>query len=148
MDKMETIGPRPARIGLTVLDAFLGVTAVLGGLGLLSRMPLFSPPLDMLEGSPFDSYVIPGLALLVLLGGGGLLAAGLLARQAPWGITVSGLLGAMIIVFEAVELVVIGFTGLLAFYVVLGLAILALTAWLWLAARTTAAAPLPKRQSA
>lgn len=148
MSKRESIGPRPARIGLTALDAFLGVTAVLGGLGLLSQMPLFSPPLDMLEGSPFDSYVIPGLALLVLLGGGGLLAAGLLARQSPWGLAVSGLIGAMILVFEAVELVVIGFTGLLAFYVGLGLAILALTAWLWLAARTTLAPRMSRHQSA
>jgi hypothetical protein len=132
----EMVGQRPARIGLAILDGFLGVTAVLGGLGLLFRVPYVSPPLDLLEGSPFDSYVIPGLALVVLVGGGGLLAAALLARRSFWGVLASGAAGVLILVFEAVELVVIGFTGLLAFYVMLGLVILALAAWLWLAEGT------------
>jgi hypothetical protein len=129
----EMVGHRPARIGLAILDGFLGLTAVLGGLGLLFRVPFVTPPVDMLAGSPFDSYFVPGLALLVLVGGGGMLAATLLARRLAWGVPVSGAVGMMIVIFEAVELVVIGFTGLLAFYVVLGLAIIALSAWLWLA---------------
>jgi hypothetical protein len=66
---MQKAGRRPIRIGLMFLDSFLGVTAVLGGLGLLLRVPLFSPPLDLLGGSPFGSYAIPGLALLILVGG-------------------------------------------------------------------------------
>jgi hypothetical protein len=129
----ELVGHRPARIGLAVLDGFLGVTAVLGGLGLLFRVPFVTPPVDLLAGSPFDSYFIPGLALLVLVGGGGMLAATLLARRLAWGVPVSAAAGVMILVFEAVELTVIGFTGLLAFYVALGLAIIALAVWLWLA---------------
>lgn len=148
MNKLASIGPRPARIGLTILDAFLGVTAVLGGLGLLSGVAPLSPPLALLEGSPFASYLIPGLALLILLGGGGLLATMLMLRRSPWGVAVSGLIGAMVVVFEAVELIVIGFTGLLAFYVGLGLAILALSAWLWLATRSASTAPMSRHQAA
>ena len=129
----ELAGHRPVRIGLAVLDGFLGVTAVLGGLALLFRVPFATPPADLLAGSPFDSYFIPGLALLVLVGGGGVLAATLLARRLARGVPASAAVGLMILVFEAVEVVVIGFTGLLAFYVALGLAIVALATWLWLA---------------
>lgn len=124
-------GHRAARIWLASMDGFLGVTAVLGGLGLLLRMPFVTPSTDLLAGSPFGSYTIPGLALLLLVGGGGLLASALVLRRSPWGAAVSGATGLMIVVFEAVELVVIGFTGLLAIYVLLGFAILALAARLW-----------------
>jgi hypothetical protein len=127
----ELVGHGPTRIGLAILDGFLGVTAVLGGLALATNT--YTPPIDALSGSPFTSYLIPGLALLVLVGGSAALAATLLARRLASGVAMSGAAGVIILVFEAVELVVIGFTGLLAFYVVLGLAIVALAAWLWLA---------------
>ena len=124
------------RIGLAVLDGFLGLTAVLGGIMLVINR--FTPPLDMLAGSPFASYLIPGLALLVLVGGGGFLASALVLRRSPWGTAVSSAAGLMVLIFEAVELVVIGFTWLLAFYVLLGVAILALAARLWLAGQPVA----------
>jgi len=129
----QLVGNRPTRVRLAILDGFLGVTAVLGGLGLLFGMPFVSPPLDLLADSPVRSYVIPGLALLVLVGGGGLLATALLARRSPWGVAMSGAAGVLILGFEAVELVVIGFTGLLACYVMLGLLILVLAVGLRLA---------------
>src|SRR5262245_48898609 len=110
----EMVGDRPGRIGLAILDGFLGVTAVLGGLGLVTNR--FTPPLDALAGSPFTSYTIPGLVLLVVVGGSGLLAALLLARRLAWGVPVSGAAGVTLLVFEAVELAAVGFTGLLAFY--------------------------------
>jgi hypothetical protein len=108
------------------------VTAAIGGLCLLLRVPFVTPPTDLLAGSPFDGYTIPGLALLVLIGGSGLLATALVLCHAPWGLAASGLAGLMILVFEAVELAVIGFTGLLAFYVLLGVLILALAGHLFL----------------
>lgn len=129
---MQKMRQRTIRIGLMLLNGFLGVTAVIGGLGLLLRVPFFSPSLDLLAGSPFGSYAIPGLALLILVGGGGLLAMLLLARRSRWGAPISGVVGTMIVIFEAVELAVIGFTVLLAFYIGLGVLILTFTAWLWL----------------
>ena len=53
-------------IPLIVLDAFLAFTAVVGGIGLLTGA--ISPPLASLQGSPFSTYTIPALALLVLVG--------------------------------------------------------------------------------
>src|SRR4051794_7160586 len=98
----EMVGHRPTRIGLAILDGFLGATAILGGLGLLFRVPFVTPPVDLLAGSPFGSYFVPGLALMVLVGGGGILATTLLARRLAWGVPVSGAAGVMIVVFEAV----------------------------------------------
>jgi hypothetical protein len=131
MATLKDSGHRAERVALAILDGFLGVTAALGGICLLLRVPFVTPPTDLLAGSPFGSYTIPGLALLVLVGGGGLLATALVLRHSPWGATASILAGLMILAFEAVELAVIGFTGLLAFYLLLGLLILALAARLW-----------------
>jgi hypothetical protein len=122
-------GLRPARIGLVMLDGFLGITAVLGGLALL--MGWLGIPADLLAGSPFGSYTIPALLLVMLVGGSALLATTLLLRQSAWGLAASGVAGLMLLVFEAVELVVIGFSWLLASYSALGLLVLALASWLW-----------------
>lgn len=126
-------GAHQARRVLTVLDGFLGVTAVFGGLTLLfGWLPI---PVSLLVGSPFTSYTIPALALTVLVGGGGLLATALRRRRSSGGLAASGVAGLALLVFEAVELVVIGFSWLLALYVALGLAIVALAVGLWLAER-------------
>jgi hypothetical protein len=128
MNKHAATEHRAGHVGLAILDGVLGVTATIGGLCLLLRVPFVTPPTDLLAGSPFGNYTIPGLALLVLVGGSGLLATALVVRRSPWGTMVSALAALMILVFEAVELVVIGFTVLLALYVLLGCAILALVA--------------------
>jgi hypothetical protein len=120
---------------LMVLDGFLGVTAVLGGVALL--VGWLGIPASLLAGSPFGSYTIPALALIVLVGGSGALATVLLLRQPALGLAASGVAGLTLLVFEAVELVVIGFSWLLAAYIALGLVILVLAAGLWLAGRHT-----------
>lgn len=136
----RSTGLRPARIGLTILNGFLGVTAVLGGAALLFGW--LGIPTDLLVGSPFGSYTVPALLLIVLVGGGGALATALLLRGSAWGLAASGVAGLIILIFEAVELAVIGFSWLLAAYVALGLAILALVAGLWLAERDAPVDPV------
>lgn len=133
MVNASTIGGWAARRGLALLTGFLGVTAVLGGLALLFGW--LGVPTDLLVGSPFGSYAIPALLLIVLVGGGGLLATALLLRRSAWDLAASGVAGLLIVAFEAVELVVIGFSWLLALYVAIGLAILILAVGLWLAGR-------------
>lgn len=132
MGTQATAAGRAERVGLAVLDGFLGLTAAAGGLCLLLRVPYVTPPTDLLAGSPFGDYTIPGLALFILVGGGALLATLLVLNHAPLGPAFSALAGLMILVFEAVELAVIGFTWLLAFYVLLGCLIFALAAHLLL----------------
>ncbi|MEZ4726949.1 MAG: hypothetical protein R3E79_07430 [Caldilineaceae bacterium] len=123
---------------LFVFDAFLAVTAVAGGIGLLTGA--IAPDVALLQGSPFYSYTIPGLALLVLVGGSALLATGLMVRLPELGVLASGATGLLILSFEAVEVLVIGSDPGVArtlqlLYVSLGLLMVLLAAALWLAGR-------------
>jgi hypothetical protein len=55
---------------LIFLLAFLGLGAVFGG-GVLIISPagkLFSMPLSMLQNSPFNSFLVPGIILFLVLG--------------------------------------------------------------------------------
>lgn len=63
--------------GLGALQAFVGVGAVGGGLGLIlepsgSNLDM---PLEMLENSPFSTYLIPGIFLFMVNGLGSLVGA-------------------------------------------------------------------------
>lgn len=123
-----------ARMLLIALDAFLAVTAIAGGIGLLTG--LLAAPLALLQGSPFGSYIIPGLALLVIVGGSALIATVLLIRRHALGTIVSGVAGMMIMGFEIVEVLVIGSEPGLArnlqvFYFTFGLAMAALALLWW-----------------
>jgi hypothetical protein len=67
--------PRLARVSLLVLQALVAVTAIAGGAALvLSALnpelaTVLSPPTTYLEGSPFSSYLVPGLLLAIVVGG-------------------------------------------------------------------------------
>jgi hypothetical protein len=65
------------RIGLGVIQVFVGLSAVAGGLG-LTLDPSGSNvgiPLEYLADSPFEDYLIPGMVLLVVNGLGSLVGA-------------------------------------------------------------------------
>lgn len=125
---------RVEHIVLTLMLAFLSVTAVAGGIGLLTGA--LAPGLELLEGSPFSSYLIPGLALLVLVGGSALVATFMMLGRHPLGVAASAVAGVMIMGFEVVEVLVIGSPvgiawNLQLFYFTLGLLIAALAGWMW-----------------
>ena len=112
------------RLGLILLTGFLGVTAVAGGIGLLTGV--VAPPLSSLRGSPFTDYTIPAWALLVVVGGGGLIAMLAAWARSPLAAVAAGVAAIAILVFEAVEISVIGLTLLQLVYVAVGAAILLL----------------------
>jgi hypothetical protein len=129
------------RILLIVLTAFLALTAIAGGIGLLSGTN--APSTELLKGSPFHNYTVPGLALLVIVGGCALVATILLLRRHPFGALAAGAAGAIIIGFEIVEALVIGSPpgiarNLQIFYFTLGLLILLLAAAWWRVERRAA----------
>jgi hypothetical protein len=122
------------RIALIILDVFLALTASAGGVGLLTG--IVAPPVELLAGSPFKDYIIPGLALLVLVGGGALLAAVLTVRRHPLAPLASAAAGGMILFFEIVEVFAIGSEpgaarGMQLFYFGLGLVIVTLAFLQW-----------------
>jgi hypothetical protein len=94
------------RILLIVLTGFLGIPAILGGIALMRN--LYAPPVDMLQGSPFTSFFLPGLALSVIVGGSALTAMILLIRRHPFGVLVALTSGIIIMFFEFIEVMVIG----------------------------------------
>jgi len=119
------------------LDLFLGVTELAGGLAILAGAITF--PREWLQGSPFSTYTVPGLALL-LVGMVTLAAAGLAIGRHAWGLPASLAAGLLIMGFEIVEVAVVvrqagaaAFSWLQPVYFVLGL-LLALVAYFGLQA--------------
>jgi hypothetical protein len=119
------------RTVLLDLNLFLGVTAVAGGVALLTGW--IKIPLTSLAGSPFSDYMVPAILLVVAVGGTALLAAWLVHRSLNVGVPASVVAGAAIIVFEIVEWSVIGFAWLQAAYMAIGVLIISLATWARLA---------------
>lgn len=125
-------GHGAARVLLLSLQAFIAVTSVLGGLALVAGAvsadlaTVLSPPLDSLEGSPFESYLVPGLLLAVLLGGVHAVAFVGLFRRAPWALFLSAVAGYATLIWIFVQMVVIPFSVLQAVYFAAGAAELGL----------------------
>jgi hypothetical protein len=86
--------PRSSRVPLVILELFVGLGGIFGGLEMI-RHPLnaFGVTRDLIAGSPFDTFTRPGVLLLVLVGVAPcLLALGLVARW-PGMLLLSGLFG-------------------------------------------------------
>jgi hypothetical protein len=91
---------------LVVLDIFLSLSALLGGIGLVAG--LNAPPVDQLSGSIFKSFLVPGLALFVIVGGSALFSTILLFRRNKFAVLFANTAGIIIMFFEFVEVLVIG----------------------------------------
>lgn len=91
---------------LIVLTAFLSLTAVLGGIALIANFN--APPVEMLQGSMFKNFTIPGLSLALIVGGSGSFAAVLLFRRSKFDILFAATAGIIIMFFEFVEVMIIG----------------------------------------
>ncbi len=94
------------RIILIVLNTFLALTAAGGGIGLITG--LNAPPVEQLGGSIFKDFTVPGLSLLMIVGGGATLATVLLVQRNRFAILCSLAAGIAIMFFEFVEVLVIG----------------------------------------
>lgn len=117
---------------LVGLHALVSLTAVVGGAILVvgSLDPGFestwNPPADYLAGSPFSSYFIPGLALLVFLGGLQGLACVMLLRRSGAAPLVSAGAGLVMFVWIFVQMMYIPFSILQAIYFAIALVEVAL----------------------
>ncbi len=61
----------------------------------------------MLEGSPFDSFFIPGLVLFGLFGIGNIVGAVLLAKKLKWHGYIAGVLGSGLVIWIVIQVHVI-----------------------------------------
>ena len=111
-----------------VLEILLSIGALGGGLVLMiaPRGEIMPLPLSALAGSPFDTYLVPGLILFAVLGLGPLVAARLAWLRHPLAPTAAFVVGAGLLIWVAVEVAIIGYSNeppLQAIYLVLGAAI-------------------------
>jgi hypothetical protein len=128
------------RILLLVIEAIIGLGAIGGGIGILTGAFDQWLPLAWLQGTPFTDFTIPGLTLLIVIGGGMLLAAATIFIQSEWTVILSAVMGLAMIGFEIVEVLTIdrfpdaiipstlAQQGLMSF---LGLIIFGLASYLW-----------------
>jgi uncharacterized membrane-anchored protein len=121
---------RPVTVdALVTALVVLGVSALLGGAGLIydPSGDAMGLPVILLSGSPFENYMIPGLALFFVLGVFPLAVGYGLHLRRPWawpGVLVVGL---AVLVWFAVQAEIIGWGNPLQWvYLLLGLGILLL----------------------
>ena len=110
------------------LEVFLSVGAIGGGLALMlgPRGEILPLPLAPLRGSPFETYLVPGLILFGVLGLGPLVAARLGWLRHPLAPIAAVGVGVALLIWVAVEIAIIGYSNeppLQPFYLLLGAAI-------------------------
>lgn len=118
------------------LEIFLGVGAIGGGAALIlgprgENIPL---PISALAGTPFGTYLVPGLILFTVLGVGPLGAAALAWRRHPIAPLLALGVGLALLIWIAAQIALIGYSSdppLQAVYLVLGL-LIALVGLAWL----------------
>ena len=92
------------RIGLLVVNGFVAISAIAGAIWVVPTMPL-----EWIKAGPFTDWTIPAIALGVV----GLAAAltFIAVTVRPWlGAVASVMAGVAMIVFELVEIAVVGWT--------------------------------------
>lgn len=129
---LNRAGETMKRTALLSALGFVAVTALTGGL-LMALGSWFGPerlglpremavPDSMLAGSPFASYLVPGLLLAAVVGGVHLAAFILVLRRHRWAGIASATAGYAILTWIFVQMVFIPFSVLQAVYFAAGLA--------------------------
>lgn len=97
------------RFALVAIEAFIGLSAIFGGVALLTGAFHFDQwiPVAWLAGTPFSDYTIPGLFLLIVIGGGMFLAATTVFVKCEWAVLLQASMGLVMIGFEVVEVAII-----------------------------------------
>lgn len=128
---------------LVLLHLLLGAGALYGGFMLLTNPINFGMRPEWLNGSPFNSYLIPGLFLFVFLGIVPLIVATGLVRRAAfpliyafnfyrdrhWAWTFSLLTGILLIGWINVQIALVPYFWMQPLFLAVGLLILILTLW-------------------
>jgi len=131
---------RMCGVTLFVASVFVALTAAGGGITLAAGVDKF--PADWLIGTPFSSYLIPGLILAIVVGGSAVVAAVATLRRSDAGALTSMLAGAILLGWLVGERLILPpaafptqFSWLEAFYVAVGLLMLAPGLVVWWAER-------------
>jgi hypothetical protein len=110
---------------LGVLQVFIGITATIGGFGLVSDPSgtKMHVALDLLKKSPFTDFLIPGLVLLIVNGACNVLAGIATFLRNRYAGNLAVFLGAFLVLYITVEVLVIGLVNFSQpLYFILGVA--------------------------
>jgi len=117
-------------ISLGILQIFIGIGALPAGLLLVidPSGEMMNMPLEMLAGSPFPNFLVPGLFLLAVNGIGNIIGAVVTFRRHRWAGLVAMGLGAFLVAWIIIQVWIVKppIHWLQALYFVLGLIELAL----------------------
>lgn len=123
---MTTSLRRVAYWSLVVVTVFNALSALAGGIAIIATNGL-GMPVSMLRSGPFDSFLVPGFILIVVVGGTQTTAALLLVARAESSLIWSAVAGFGMIIWIFVETGIIGGSSWLqVLYFVTGTAQLAL----------------------
>ena len=108
---------------LMLMQAFVGVGALAGGLAaILNPMSPMGMPAAAMKNSPFDSFLIPGLILFVVLGLGSLFSAWMLYKKAKYTGYISSVFSWALVIWIVVQCIMLqGVVFLHGLYFVIGL---------------------------
>ncbi|HEY0248048.1 MAG TPA: hypothetical protein VGC45_07275 [Gryllotalpicola sp.] len=126
-----TIAVRRAQLGVA---AFTALSAVVGGIllvigGLTGGSGGMSIPLSVLSGTPFRSFLWPGVILVLVVGGTQVLAVVLQLRRSAWTAAAMAVAGFALVIWMFAEVALLpGIDALQVFYFALGVAQLVLLA--------------------
>ena len=120
------VGPRWS---LVALCAFVAISAITGGALLVARPDgaLLNTPAGMLAPSGFSSFLVPGLLLMLIIGAGNALAAGLVATRRRFGTLGAFTAGTALVVWITSEMILLRTVHWLQLgYLAVGVSIVAL----------------------
>lgn len=109
-DIMETTSvKRKAYLGLGSLQALIGIGALVGGFMLLidpsgSKLGL---PIELIEGSPFSDFLIPGIFLFSVNGVGSMIGAGFSFAKRQYAPQIAIILGALLVAWILIQVLII-----------------------------------------
>jgi hypothetical protein len=125
------------RIAIGVLTGLIALTAIGGGIALLSGAEGARFPLEWLQDTPFKDYTIPALLLTIVVGGSSLIACITIFRNLKNSIVLSLVAGGIMVGFIIVEVLILkqippGPTSIEKMYFILGFTTFLLAGFLWL----------------
>ena len=113
---------------LAVIQTFIGITAIAGGLRLVSNpsgLPDF--PIEWLINSPFTNYFFPGLVLMIVIGFGYVVSGTVTFLRKGYSGSMAALLGICLILYMTIEVWFVGLRNFLQpLYFILGVIVLLL----------------------
>ena len=99
------------RWSIAAIELVIGVAAVFGGYGLLSDPEGLGAKQAWLDGTIFPDYTVPGLFLLIVIGGGMLCAAVLTVMAERYARVAAGVMAILLTLWGATETLTIGWRG-------------------------------------